>query len=269
MYTSSSDNEQEDGSGGGGGYPTAAGAAVIPPVDSRRALPAASGFPPWRRDLLLPLACLALAGVLVKVIWFTPVEVRQGMAQKIFYLHVPSAFVGLYFACTLVAVSSILYLWIRDERLDTMAESAAEVALVFLSMVLVTGPIWGKPVWGTWWSWDARLTLSLFLWFVLLGYMLLRSAVEDRSARARFSAVVGVLAALLVPFIHMSVYLFRTLHPQPIILKPERPSLPNEMLITLLLSLGAFTLLFVALVRKRYRLGRMRELVVAREEELT
>lgn len=251
-----------------GGYPTAAGAAVIPPRTPRRSPSMPAEFPTHGRDILLPLAFSAVVAAMIRVIWFTPVERLQGMAQKIFYLHVPSAFVGLYFACTLVAISSLLYLWIRDERLDTMAESAAEVAFMFLTLVLVTGPIWGKPVWGTWWSWDARLTLSLFLWFVLLGYMLLRSAVEDRSARARFSAVVGVLAALLVPFIHMSVYLFRTLHPQPIILKPERPSLPNEMLITLLISFGAFTLVFIALLRRRYRLGRMREMIIAAEEDL-
>lgn len=227
-----------------------------------------SARPESRPDWLLLTAVLAVAGALVRILWFTPVELRQGVAQKIFYLHVPAAFIGLYFACGIVAVSSLVYLWLRDERLDLVAESAAEIAFLFLSVVLVTGPIWGKPVWGTWWSWDARLTLSLFLWFVLLGYMLLRSAVEDRSARARFSAVMGVLAALLVPFIHMSVYLFRTLHPMPIILKPERPSLPNEMLVTLLVSMGAFALLFAALLRRRYRYAHLREGVVAREEEL-
>lgn len=221
-----------------------------------------------RPDWLLAAALLAVAGVVVRIVWFTPVERLQGPAQKIFYLHVPSAFVGLYFACPLVAIASLLYLWLRDERLDLMAESSAELAFLFLTVVLVTGPIWGKPIWGTWWTWDARLTLSLFLWFVLLGYMLLRNAVEDRSARARFSAVVGVLAALLVPFIHLSVYLFRTLHPQPIVLKPERPSLPSEMLVTLLLSLGAFTLLFAALLRRRYRYALRREAVTALEEEL-
>jgi heme exporter protein C len=219
-------------------------------------------------DWLLLTAVIAVVGALVRVAWFTPVERMQGAAQKIFYLHVPAAFIGLYFACGLVAVSSLVYLWLRDERLDLVAESAAEVAFLFLSVVLVTGPIWGKPVWGTWWSWDARLTLSLFLWFVLLGYMLLRSALEDRSMRARFSAVMGVLAALLVPFIHMSVYLFRTLHPRPIILKPERPSLPDEMLITFLLSFVAFILLFAALLRRRYRYAVWREELVAREEEL-
>jgi heme exporter protein C len=125
--------------------------------------------------------------------------------------------------------------------------------VVFTSVVLISGPIWGKPVWGTWWTWDARLTLTLFLWFIYVAYMILRGAIEDRSMRARYSAVLGILGALLIPFIHLSVYLFRTLHPQPILLKPSAPSLPGEMLTTLLLAFASFTLLYIALLRARYR----------------
>jgi heme exporter protein C len=124
-----------------------------------------------------------------------------------------------------------------------------------MTVVLITGPMWGKPIWGTWWTWDARLTLTLFIWFVFLGYLILRGAIEDHGTRARYSAVLGVLGALLVPFIHLSVYLFRTLHPQPIVLKPSAPSLPPEMLVTLLLSFGVFTLLYVGFVMQRYALG--------------
>lgn len=206
-----------------------------------------------RFDLLLAAGALAVAGALAYAIWFTPIELRQGAAQKIFYLHVPAMFVALYVAFGLLAVASALYLWLRDPRLDRMAESAAEVGLVFMTVGLVTGPLWAKPVWGTWWTWDARLTLTVFLWFTVIGYLLLRGALEDRTMRARYSAALGVLAALLVPFIHLSVYLFRTLHPQPIVLKPSAPSLPNEMLTALALSLAAFLLLFFALLRARYR----------------
>jgi hypothetical protein len=110
------------------------------------------------------------------------------------------------------------------------------VALVFLSVVLLTGPVWGKPIWGTWWSWDARLTLTLFLWFVVVGYLVLRGAIDDRAQRARYSAVLGLLAVLLVPFIHLSVYMFRTLHPMPVVLKPERSGLPPEMKLTFYLG---------------------------------
>jgi heme exporter protein C len=201
---------------------------------------------------------VALAAVLstaVRAIWFTPVEARQGAAQKIFYVHAPSAFVALYFAFALMAVASALYLWLRDERLDLLAESSAEVGLVFTTVVLVTGPIWGKTVWGTWWTWDARLTATLFLWFLIVGYLVLRGAVDDEAMRARYSAVLALLAAVLIPFIHLSVYMFRTLHPRPIVFKPSEPSLSPEMLHTFLAALGSMILFFVALLRVRYRLA--------------
>jgi heme exporter protein C len=164
-----------------------------------------------------------------------------------------------FLAFGLVAVAGLLYLWLRDERLDRFAESSAEVGVVFTTVVLVTGPLWGKPVWGTWWTWDARLTSTLFLWFIYVGYLVLRGAIDSPTLRARYSAILGALGALLIPFIHLSVYLFRTLHPRPIILKPDRPSLPAEMLTTMLFALAAFTLLYVALVRGRYRLARERD----------
>jgi heme exporter protein C len=210
-------------------------------------------------DWLLIVAVLAFVATVIRAVAFTPIEAAQGAAQKIFYVHAPSAFVGLYLAFGLVAVSGALYLWLRDERLDRVAASSAEVGVVYTTVVLVTGPIWGKPVWGTWWTWDARLTLTLFLWFVYVGYLILRGAIEDPSVRARYSAVLGVLVALLIPFIHLSVYLFRTLHPMPIVLKPDAPSLPPEMLATFLMALGSMTLLYFALVRARYRLAQLVE----------
>jgi heme exporter protein C len=155
-------------------------------------------------------------------------------------------------------VASALYLWLRDDRLDLLAESSAEVGLVFTTVVLVTGPIWGKTVWGTWWTWDARLTATLFLWFLIVGYLVLRGAVEDPAMRGRYSAVLALLAAVLIPFIHLSVYMFRTLHPRPIILKPSEPSLSPEMLHTFLAALASMLLFFIALLRVRYRLAMQR-----------
>ena len=217
-------------------------------------------------DLLLAIAFVALAGLIVRVVWFTPTEAMQGPAQKILYLKIPSATIALYLGVPLIAIASGVYLWLRDERADLLAEAAAEVSLVFMTVVLLTGAIWGKPVWGTWWTWDARLTLTLFLWFVMLGYLVMRGAVEDRTQRARFSAVLGLLALLLVPFIHLSVYLFRTLHPMPVFLKPSAPSMPPEMLYTLLLGFGVFGLLFVALLRARWRLAQARAALADLEE---
>lgn len=202
-----------------------------------------------------PLSIAAVVAVVVayvRAMFFTPVEALQGPAQKILYVHAPAAWVA-FMAFGLVALVSILYLWLREDRLDRIAEASAEVGVVFTTVVLTTGPLWGKPVWGAYWTWDARLTLTLFLWFVYVAYLVLRGAVEDKDMRARYSAVIGILGALLIPFIHLSVYLFRTLHPRPILMKPSAPSLPGEMLTTLLLAFAAFTLLYVALLRARYR----------------
>ncbi|HET6343799.1 MAG TPA: cytochrome c biogenesis protein CcsA [Myxococcota bacterium] len=205
-----------------------------------------------RRGTRLSVAALiGLAGVYVLALGYTPLEARQGLAQKIFYLHVPAAWSALV-AFTLVGITSALYLWLHDPRLDRFAAASAEVGVAFSAVMLTTGPIWAKPIWGTWWTWDARLTLTLFLFFLFIGYLALRASVHDPSERARFSAVVGILGMLLVPFIHLSVYLFRTLHPQPVVLKPSAPSLPPEMLRTLLISTLVFTLLYIGLVTLRY-----------------
>jgi heme exporter protein C len=218
------------------------------------------------RDPLLGVAVLAIAAVYVRALAFTPIEARQGAAQKIMYVHATSAFIALYVAFVLLAVCSLLYLWLKDEKLDRVAESAAEVGLVFTTVVLVTGPLWGKTIWGAWWTWDARLTATLFLWFLIVAYLLLRGAVEERGRRARYSAVLGILAAPLVPFIHLSVYLFRTLHPMPILLKPSAPSMPSEMVVTFVASFLAFALLFIALLRARYRIATLRDALADHEE---
>ena len=212
-----------------------------------------------------PLTIAAGVGVVVtyiRAIFFTPTEAVQGPAQKIFYVHAPAAWVA-FLAFGLVGLASVLYLWLREERLDRIAESSAEVGLMFTTVVLITGPLWGKPIWGTYWTWDARLTLTLFLWFIFVAYIVLRGAIDEREMRARYCAVLGILGALLVPFIHLSVYLFRTLHPKPILMKPDAPSLPTEMLTTVLLAFAAFTLLYVALLRVRYRYAFDRDALLA------
>ena len=205
-------------------------------------------------DWMFALAVVAVIAATVRILAFTPYEATQGPAQKIYYVHVPAA-IGAYLAFTIAALMSVLYLWLKDERADRLAESAGEVALVFTSAVLISGPFWGKPIWGVWWTWDARLTLTLFLWFIAAAYSVLRGAIDDAAMRARYSAVLAVLAALLIPFIHLSVYLFRTAHPMPIVLKPERPSLPGEMLTTFIIANAALLFFCVALIRARYRLA--------------
>jgi len=207
-----------------------------------------------RGRVLVVLGLAAIASGFVRALLYTPEEARQGLAQKIFYVHAPAAWAALM-AFTLVGIASGLYLWLGDPRLDRFAASSAEVGVAFCCVVLTTGPIWGKPIWGTWWTWDARLTLTLFLFFLFLGYLVLRRALLDPMERGRFSAVLGILGMLLVPFIHLSVYFFRTLHPQPILMKPSSPSLPPEMLRTLLASFAVFTLLYIGFVTLRYGLA--------------
>lgn len=202
----------------------------------------------------MALAIVLMAAALARAIFFTPPDRLQGIAQKIFYVHLPSAWVA-FLAFGLTAIAGAVWLFIKDARLDRFAESSAEVGVIFTTGVLVSGPLWGKPIWGAWWVWDARLTLTLFLWFLYLGYLVLRGAVDDREARARYSAVVGILGALLIPFIHLSVYLFRTQHPTPIVANPTGIQMPAVMIKTLFFSLGAFTVLYVALVRQRMALA--------------
>lgn len=224
--------------------------------------PAATSRPRALFDWIALLALTAMVAAYVRAIWFTPPEMLQGHAQKIFYVHVPSAWVA-FLAFGLTALAGGFWLFLKDPRLDRFAESSAEVGVIFTTGVLVSGPLWGRPIWGAWWVWDARLTSTLFLWFLFLGYLVLRGAVDDRDLRARYSAVLGILGALLIPFIHLSVYLFNTQHPTPVVANPTGIQMPGVMVRTLLLALLAFTLLYVAFVRARMRLAEERDLLDA------
>ena len=211
-------------------------------------------------DWMLGLAVLAVAAVYVRAIYFTPVEAAQGPSQKIFYLHLPAVLAG-YLAIGVVALMSAVHLWLRDERADRMAAAACEIAVLFFTVVLITGPLWARPIWGAWWSWELRTTLTLLLFFLSIGYLIMRGAIDDPSMRARYAAVLGLMQALLIPFIHLSVYMVTAMHPMPILLKPAAPSLPPEMLTTLLLSVAAFLFLSVTLMRARYRYSLLLEAV--------
>jgi len=204
-------------------------------------------------------ALLSLVAVYVRVVYFTPVESTQGPAQKIFYVHVPSAWAALV-AFAVTGIVSLLYLKRRDEKLDTIGAASAEVGLVFGAVMLTTGPIWGKVIWGAWWAWDAKLTSTLFLYILFVGYVVLRGAVVDPEMRARFSAVVGILALILVPFIYFSVNMFRTLHPEPPVLRSGGPALPGSMLLTLMLSVVVFSVLYVGFLMVRYSLSVLKDL---------
>lgn len=208
-----------------------------------------------RRGLVITaIGLVGLAALYVLALEYTPAERFQGLAQKIYYVHPPGAY-AMQLAFTVVGIVSALYLWLRDERLDHVAEASAEVGLVFAVLTLVTGPIWGKPVWGAWWTWDSRLTFTLIEFLLFAGYFALRSAMHDRFDRARYSAVVGTMALLLVPFNHLTVYLYNTTHPKPIVMQTSKPALPDEMLGTFLVGLAVFTVLYVGFVMTRYGIG--------------
>src|SRR5215468_7704952 len=154
-----------------------------------------------------------------------PREATQGNVQRIMYLHVPSVWVA-YLAFVVVLVASIVYLVRRSEAADRLAHASAEVGVLFTGLTIATGSIWGKPTWGTWWTWDARLTSVSILFVMYLGYLLLRGMVEDPDQGARYAAVLGIVAAFNIPLVHFSVIWWRTLH-QPPSLKPGGAAMPD------------------------------------------
>jgi heme exporter protein C len=202
------------------------------------------------------LAAAAMTWSLYLVFFYVPTERTMGVVQRIFYIHLPSAWVA-FLAFGIVALCSAGYLWLRDERLDAIAVAAAELGIVFTTAVLLTGPLWGRISWGTWWQWEPRLTLTLLLWLIYIAYFMVRNATENTERGKRFAAVVGIVGSFNIPFIHMSVQWFRSLHPQPVIARPEGPAADPEIVQTFLVSMLAFTLTFFALLLYRYGLERM------------
>jgi heme exporter protein C len=199
------------------------------------------------------LAALGLTAGLVMGLGVAPRELTQGNVQRIMYLHVPSVWVA-YLAFGVVFVASIAYLARRAAAADRLAHASAEVGLLFTGITIASGAIWGKPTWGTWWTWDARLTSVAILFVLYAGYLLVRGMVDDPERGARYAAVVGIVAALDIPLIHFSVYWWRTLHQPPSLLKPGTPTMPPEILAALLVNFAAFTLLYTYFVTKRVSL---------------
>lgn len=189
--------------------------------------------------------------------YYAPVERSMGPIQKIFYIHLPSAFTS-FVALFIGFVANVLYVIRRTPKWDWLGVASAEVGLVFISIVLVTGPIWAHPVWGIWWTWDARLTLTLVLWLMYVGYLILRSMVEEPEKRALFGALFGIFAFLDVPLVYFSIRWWRTQHPQPVILGGPGSGLEPRMRISYLLVWAAFLGLMVVLLRSRYRLEQLR-----------
>ncbi|MEE8301964.1 MAG: cytochrome c biogenesis protein CcsA [Candidatus Tectomicrobia bacterium] len=208
--------------------------------------------------------------VMVVALWcifvYVPTEKVQGVVQRIFYFHVSSA-MTMFLAFFVVFVASIIYLWKAAPWWDHVAASAAEIGVIFCTLVLITGPIWARPIWGVWWTWDPTLTLTLVLWLIYVAYLMLRADAHEPN-RARFAAVLGIVGFVDVPIIRWSVEKWRTLHPKPVVIQEGGSTgLPPSMLLTFLLSLVAFWLLFFWLTRERVALAQSRyELELLRYE---
>lgn len=228
-----------------------------------------------RRVDLLGIAAWSVIAVALILIFFVAREscdelCQQGLApdasggplQRIFYVHVPAAWVA-YLGFAIAFLASIAYLRTNGRRWDLVALAGAEIGLLFTTLVLITGPIWARPVWGTWWEWDARLTSTLVLWLIFAGYLLLRTLATDRARIGRPAAVVAIVGFLNVPLVHFSVYWWQTLHPTgPTPANPtEASGLGAPELAAFFTSLIGFTLLFAWLLALRVRVGRLEDRV--------
>jgi len=181
---------------------------------------------------------------------YAPEEKTMGITQKIFYLHVSSAFIA-FLGFFITFIGSIFYLYKKEPGFDILAACSAEIGVLFCSIVLITGPLWAKPIWNVWWTWDPRLTTTLVLWFVYIAYLMLRAATAENK-RANISAVLGIIGFVNVPITFLAARLFRTIH--PVVITSSSINISSAMKHTLVLTLGAFCLFFFFLLLSRMRL---------------
>ena len=198
------------------------------------------------------LTYVVMLFALYAIFLYAPVEKTMGVIQKIFYIHVPSAFLA-YLAFLVTFIASILYLIRRETRWDTVAHCSVEIGVVFCTIVLITGPIWAKPIWNVWWTWDPRLTTTLILWFTYVAYLTLRRSVKE-NRRANLSAVFGIIGFINVPITFFSIRLWRTIH--PVVITGQGLSMSRPMKFTLVWTLVAFCFLFFALLVSRIQIER-------------
>jgi heme exporter protein C len=207
------------------------------------------------------LTILALGVLTVYGLWIAPPDEVQGDAQRIMYLHVPAAW-AMYLAFGVTTIASILWLVPRTRSMvwDRVAGASAEVGLLFTGLTLILGSLWGRPVWGVWWAWDARLVTTAVLFFLYLGLLALRAIPADPIVRARRSAIAALIVFIDVPIVHFSVNWWRTLHQQATVFNPElNPEIHGTMALTLWIGVLAFTLLYLSLLDRRYRLAALEE----------
>lgn len=207
------------------------------------------------QTLLIPFQLLTYVLMLLAlytIFIYAPVEKTMGVTQKIFYIHVPAAFLA-YLAFFITFMASIFYLYRKDPKWDTVAHCAVETGIIFCTIVLITGPIWAKPIWNVWWTWDPRLTTTLILWFTYVAYLMLRRAVKVNQ-RANLSAVFGIIGFLNVPITFFSIRLWRTIH--PVVITSRGLNMSEPMKLSLITTFIAFCFLFIAMLIGRIRLER-------------
>ncbi len=196
---------------------------------------------------------------------YAPREATMGEVQRIFYFHVSSAWVG-FFGFFVTAFGGLMYLIRSKHKWDILALSSAEVGLAFISMTLVTGMLWAKPAWGTYWTWEPRLTISAVQWLIYVAYVMLRGSVVSREREARFAAVYGIVAFITVPLSWFAIRWWRTIHPQ--VISSSGMAMTPKMIQTLFVSLGIFTLIYVTLLRERIQLELSRNSLALKREAL-
>ena len=214
-------------------------------------------YRPGQRPSRLAIVTTVMLGVFAYfAFFFAPEDELQGAMQRIFYIHVPSAWI-CFVAFGVTFASSIYYLSKRDMKADALAAASAQIGTLFTTVVLVTGMMWGHAIWGVYWTWEPRLTSFLVLWLLYLAYNAVRAYVPDPARRARFSAVLGIIAFIDVPIIYLSVNWWRTLHPQQVIITSGGPHMPAPMVIALLVGLTTFTLVYAYLLRTRLQVANL------------
>jgi heme exporter protein C len=204
------------------------------------------------------LAVLGIVAGLAAAFGYAPREATQGNVQRIMYLHVPSVLTA-YLAFAVVLVGSVAYLATRRPGWDRLAAAGAEIGVLFTAITIVSGSIWGRPTWGVWWTWDARLTSTAVLFLVYVGYLLLRGMVEEPEARARYAAVIGILGAANIPIVHFSVQWWRALHQPATMLGPGPAPMPDSIKLAILVNWIAFTLLFSYFLARRVQIARLED----------
>ncbi len=214
-------------------------------------------------EVFLGWAALAmLAASAVMSLAVAPPDAEQGNVQRLMYVHVPAAWLA-YLAFAVVFVASIAYLKTKRTRWDRLAAASAEVGVLFTALTIVLGSLWGKPVWGTWWTWDPRLTTTAILLLIYVGYLAVRRLPDSPARRARWAAVVGIVGFVDVPIVHLSVVWWRGLHQGPSVRLLEAPTIAPVMLAALLVGVLAFTLTYLYLVVLRLRVGRLEDRALA------